>query len=40
MTRDLVGWVDCGLATLYAALYVALLLFGAWLVFRRKPLNL
>jgi hypothetical protein len=38
--RGLVGWVDCALATLYAALYVALLLFGAWLVFRRKPLNL
>jgi hypothetical protein len=38
--HGLVGWVDCGLATLYAALYVALLLFGAWLVFRRKPLSL
>ena len=38
--QGLVGWVDCGLATLYAALYVALLLFGAWLVFRRKALNL
>ena len=38
--RGLVGWVDCGLATLYAALYAALLLFGAWLVFRRKALNL
>jgi len=38
--QGLVGWVDCGLATLYAALYIALLLFGAWLVFRRKPLNL
>ena len=40
MTEQLVGWVDCGLATLYAAVYVALLLFGAWLVFRRKALNL
>lgn len=38
--QGLVGWLDCGLATLYAALYVALLLFGAWLVFRRKALNL
>ena len=38
--HGLVGWVDCGLATLYAGLYVALLLFGAWLVFRRKPLSL
>ncbi len=38
--RGLVGWLDCGLATVYAALYAALLLFGAWLVFRRKALNL
>ena len=30
----------CALATLYAAVYVALLLFGAWLLFRRKALNL
>ncbi len=35
----LVGWLDCALATLYASVYVALLLFGAWLVFRRKGLN-
>jgi ABC-type transport system involved in multi-copper enzyme maturation permease subunit len=35
-----IGWVDCFLATLYAAVYVALLLFATWLVFRRKPLNL
>jgi len=34
-----VGWLDCALATLYAATYAGLLLFGAWLVFRRKPLN-
>ena len=32
--------VDCGLATLYAMAYVALLLFATWLVFRRKALNL
>jgi len=38
--QNLVGWVDCALATLYAAVYMALLLFGAWLVFRRKALNL
>ena len=38
--QGLVGWLDCGLATLYAVLYVALFLFGAWLVFRRKALNL
>jgi Cu-processing system permease protein len=35
-----VGWIDCGLATLYAAAYTSLLLVAAWLVFRRKPLNL
>jgi ABC-type transport system involved in multi-copper enzyme maturation permease subunit len=38
--QGLIGWVDCLLATLYAAVYVALLLFATWLVFRRKPLNL
>jgi ABC-type transport system involved in multi-copper enzyme maturation permease subunit len=37
---NMVGWLDCVLATLYAAIYSALLLFGAWLVFRRKALNL
>ncbi|HVM49055.1 MAG TPA: ABC transporter permease subunit [Candidatus Acidoferrum sp.] len=35
-----VPWVDCALATVYAGVYSALLLFGAWLVFRRKALNL
>jgi len=35
-----VGWVDCGLATLYAVLYMAVFLVSTWLVFRRKPLNL
>jgi ABC-type transport system involved in multi-copper enzyme maturation permease subunit len=38
--QGLVEWLDCGLATLYAAVYAALLLLGAWLVFRRKALNL
>jgi ABC-type transport system involved in multi-copper enzyme maturation permease subunit len=38
--QNLVGWVDCALATLYAAVYMALLLFCTWLVFRRKALNL
>jgi len=38
--HHLVGWTDCGLATLYALLYMAVFLVGAWLVFRRKPLNL
>ena len=37
--QSLVGWVDCGLATLYAVLYMAVFLLGAWLVFRRKSLN-
>jgi len=32
--------LDCGLASLYAAAYVALFLFLAWLVFRRKTLTL
>jgi len=38
--QALVGWVDCALATLYAGLYMAVFLFGAWVVFRRKALNL
>ncbi len=45
--RDLViynqhqlGWLDCGLATVYAAAYVAMLLFATGMVFRRKSLNL
>jgi ABC-type transport system involved in multi-copper enzyme maturation permease subunit len=36
----LIGWLDCALVTLYGAAYMAVLLFGAWLVFRRKALNL
>lgn len=35
----IIPWVDCVLATVYAAVYSALLLFATWLVFRRKPLN-
>lgn len=35
----LIPWIDCVLATLYAAVYTCLLLFGTWLVFRRKALN-
>jgi ABC-type transport system involved in multi-copper enzyme maturation permease subunit len=38
--RNLIGWFSCGLATLYAAVYSAFLLFSTWLVFRRKALNL
>jgi len=37
--QNLVSWLDCGLATLYAAFYITLLLFATGLVFRRKPLN-
>lgn len=37
--RPLPGWEYIGLATLYAAVYTAMLLFAAWWVFRRKPLN-
>ena len=38
--HNLVGWLDCGLATLYAVVFMAVFLLGAWLVFRRKALNL
>ncbi len=38
--QKLVPWIDCILATLYAGVYTALLLFGTWLLFRRKALNL
>src|SRR2546421_6240075 len=34
-----IGWGALGLATLYAAVYAALLLFATRLVFRRKALN-
>jgi hypothetical protein len=37
--QHLVGWVDCGLATLYAVVYMAMFLLGTWLVFRRKALS-
>lgn len=32
-------WLDCFLATLYAAGYATLFLFATWLAFRRKPLT-
>jgi ABC-type transport system involved in multi-copper enzyme maturation permease subunit len=35
----LVNWLDCGLATLYAAAYAGLFLLLTWLTFRRKSLN-
>jgi len=38
--HSLIAWSDCALATLYAAIYTALFLFAAWLIFRRKALNL
>jgi ABC-type transport system involved in multi-copper enzyme maturation permease subunit len=37
--HKLIPWVDCALATVYAAVYTGLLLFGAWAVFRRKAIN-
>ena len=37
--QQLGGWLYCSLATLYAALYMAVFLLLAWLVFRRKALN-
>jgi ABC-type transport system involved in multi-copper enzyme maturation permease subunit len=39
-SHPLVPWIDWALASLYAAVYTGLLLFAAWLVFRRKALNL
>jgi len=32
-------WLDCLLATAYAAVYVMLFVFAAWVVFRRKVLT-
>jgi len=37
--HNLVPWVDCGLASLYAMVYSALFLFLSWLMFWRKPLT-
>jgi len=37
--QPMVGGLDCALATLYALVYMAAFLLAAWLVFRRKPLN-
>ena len=37
--QDLVKWLDCMLATLYAAAYTGLFLLLTWLGFRRKSLN-
>jgi Cu-processing system permease protein len=37
--QPLLAWADCALATLYGGTYTALLLFGTWLVFRRKTLS-
>jgi ABC-type transport system involved in multi-copper enzyme maturation permease subunit len=38
--QNLVPWSYCVLVSLYAALYSAFFLFAAWIMFRRKPLNL
>ena len=37
--QELPGLVDCGLALLYAAAYTGALLYGTWLIFRRKSLS-
>jgi len=37
--QPLPGLVDCGLASVYAAAYTAALLYGTWLLFRRKSLS-
>jgi len=38
--QNLIGWGNCGLATIYGLVYAAMLLFATWLVFRRKALSL
>jgi len=35
--QQLLGWLDCLGASLYAAVYTGFFLLAAWLVFRRKP---
>ncbi len=37
--QGMVPWKACGLATLYAWAYSAMLLLATWIVFRRKALN-
>jgi ABC-type transport system involved in multi-copper enzyme maturation permease subunit len=37
--QALPGVVDCGLAALYAGAYSSVLLYGTWLLFRRKSLS-
>jgi ABC-type transport system involved in multi-copper enzyme maturation permease subunit len=37
--QGLIGWGDCGLATLYVAAYVGLFLFLTWVIFRRRTLT-
>jgi ABC-type transport system involved in multi-copper enzyme maturation permease subunit len=34
-----IPWIDCLLATVYAAIYAVIFLFAGWLVFRRKVLT-
>ena len=38
--QPLIPWMYCVEAAIYAGVYMALILFAAWVVFRRKPLNL
>jgi len=37
--HELIPWTACAIETLYAAIYAALLLLGAWMVFRKKALS-
>ena len=37
--QPLPGIIDCGLASLYAVAYATALLYGTWLIFRRKSLS-
>lgn len=37
--QQLLGWLDCLAASLYAAAYTSAFLLAAWLAFRRKPLS-
>jgi ABC-type transport system involved in multi-copper enzyme maturation permease subunit len=37
--RGTLDWLACAKATVYAGVYIAMLLYATWMVFRRKPLN-
>ena len=37
--QKLASWFDCGLATVYGAVYAIIFMFAGWLLFRRKTLT-